>query len=84
MVIKCKKGFPLNTALGEEMIKTLHQISLLKVLRPQLMSKKGGDELLLIILDFFKVDKGEFVKKNNVKRQPEYKDLILFQVKDGN
>ena len=27
---------------------------------------------------------GEFVKKNNVKRQPEYKDLILFQVKDGN
>ena len=28
---------------------------------------------------------GEFVKNNNVKRQPEYKDLILFQVvKDGN
>ena len=26
---------------------------------------------------------GEFVKKNNVKRQPVYKDLILFQVKDG-
>ena len=25
----------------------------------------------------------EFVKKNNVKRQPEYKDLTLFQVKDG-
>ena len=26
-----------------------------------------------------KVDSaGEFVKKNNVKRQPEYKDLILF------
>ena len=27
---------------------------------------------------------GEFVRNNNVKRQPEYKDLILFQVKDGN
>ena len=26
----------------------------------------------------------EFVKNNNVKWQPEYKDLILFQVKDGN
>ena len=30
--------------------------------------------------------KGEFVKKNNVKRQQEYTNLILFQikVKDGN
>ena len=27
---------------------------------------------------------GEFVYKNNVKRQPECKNLILFQVKDGN
>ena len=29
---------------------------------------------------------GEFVKKNNVKRQQEYANLILFQVKlkDGN
>ena len=27
---------------------------------------------------------GEFVKNNNVKRQPECKDLILIQVKDGN
>ena len=30
------------------------------------------------------INNGEFVKNNNVKRQPEYKDLILFQVKDGN
>ena len=29
-------------------------------------------------------ENGEFVKNNNVKRQPEYKDLILFQIKDGN
>ena len=29
-------------------------------------------------------EEGEFFKKNNVKRQPEYKDLILFQIKDGN
>ena len=36
------------------MIKTLHQISLLKQLRPQLMSKKLGDELLPIIIDFLK------------------------------
>ena len=27
---------------------------------------------------------GEFKKKNNVKRQPDYKDLTVFQVKDGN
>ena len=27
---------------------------------------------------------GEFVINNNVKWQPEYKNLILFQVKDGN
>jgi hypothetical protein len=27
---------------------------------------------------------GEFVKNNNVETQPEYKDLILIQVKDGN
>ena len=27
---------------------------------------------------------GEFVKKNNVKRQQEYENLILFQCKDGN
>ena len=27
---------------------------------------------------------GEFVKKNNVKRQQEYDNLILFQLKDGN
>ena len=38
------------------MIKTLHQISLLKELRPVLMSKKLGDELLPMILDFFKSD----------------------------
>ena len=29
-------------------------------------------------------DGGDFVKNNNVKRQPEYKDFILFQFKDGN
>jgi hypothetical protein len=27
---------------------------------------------------------GEFVKKNNVKRQQEYEQIILFQIKDGN
>ena len=30
------------------------------------------------------INNGEFVKNNNVKRQPEYKDLILIQIKDGN
>ena len=29
-------------------------------------------------------ENGEFVKKNNVKRQQEYEKLILFQCKDGN
>ena len=42
------------------------------------IDKDSGDALGLI------EDKGEFVKKNNVKRQPEYKDFILIQVKDGN
>ena len=52
MAIKCKTSFPLNTALGEEMIKTLHQISLLKELRPELMSKK----VVSMLLDFFEAD----------------------------
>ena len=56
LVMKCKTSFPHNTALGEEMIKTLHQISLLKELRPVLMSKKVGDTVLSIILDFFEAD----------------------------
>ena len=30
------------------------------------------------------INNGEFVKNNNVKRQPEYKDSILIQIKDGN
>ena len=54
--MKCKTSFPLNTALGEEMIKTLHQISLLKELRPELMSKKVGDTVLSMILEFFEAD----------------------------
>ena len=33
---------------------------------------------------FIRGQSGEFVKKNNVKRQQEYDNLILFQVKDGN
>ena len=56
LLMKCKTSFPLNTALGEEMIKTLHQISLLKELRPELMSKKVGDTVLSMILDFFEAD----------------------------
>ena len=37
------------------------------------------------VKDWIKGNKNsEFVKKNNVIRQPEYKALILFQVKDGN
>ena len=56
LVMKCKTSFPLNTALGEEMIKTLHQISLLKELRPELMSKKVGDTVVSMLLDFFEAD----------------------------
>ena len=36
------------------------------------------------MLQLAREDEGEFVKKNNVKRQPEYDNLFLFQNKDGN
>jgi hypothetical protein len=56
LVMKCKTGFPLNTALGEEMIKTLNQISIFKEFRPELMSKKVGDTVLSMILEYFEAD----------------------------
>ena len=52
----CKTSFPLNTHLGGELIRTLHQISLLKELRPELMSKKVGDTVLSMILEFFEAN----------------------------
>ena len=56
LLLKCRKRFPLNTALGEALIKSLHQVSLVKELRPQLMSKKGMDPLLPMIFEFFEAD----------------------------
>ena len=56
LLLKCKKKFPLYTALGEEMITTLYQISCTKELRPLLMSKKEGDKLLAMILEFIEAD----------------------------
>ena len=52
LLLKCKKKFPLYTALGEEMITTLYQISCTEELRPLLMSKKVGDRLLSMMLEF--------------------------------
>ena len=44
----------------------------------------GGDCCGTCVNSKYCSECGEFVKNNNVQRQPEYKDLILFQVKDGN
>ena len=56
LLLKCKKKFPLNTALGEALIRAVYQISLVKELRPQLMSKKVGDILFPMIFEFFEAD----------------------------
>ena len=56
LLLKCRKEFPLNTALGEALIRAVYQISLVKELRPQLMSKKVGDTVLSIIFEFFEAD----------------------------
>lgn len=56
LLLKCRKKFPLNTALGEVLISALHQISFVKELRPQLLSKKVGDTLLPMIFEFFEAD----------------------------
>ena len=56
LLLKCRKEFPLNTALGEALIRAVYQISLVKELRPQLMSKKVGDILFPMISEFFEAD----------------------------
>ena len=56
LLLKCKKKFSKNTALEEALIRAVYQISIVKELRPQLMSKKVVDTLLPMIFEFFEAD----------------------------
>ena len=56
LLLKCRKNFPLNTALKEELLLAICNISYVKELRPQLLSKKVGDTLLPMIFEFFKAN----------------------------
>ena len=56
LLLKCRKKFPLNTALKEGLLLAVWNISFVKELRPQLLSKKVGDTLLPMIFEFFKAN----------------------------
>ena len=56
LLLKCRKKFPLNTALKEALLLAVCNISIVKELRPQLLSKKVGDTLLPMIFEFFKAN----------------------------
>ena len=50
-----------------------------------LKEKKTSEAFNDMLTNRMQVEEGgEFVKKNNVKRQEEYEKLISFQSKDGN
>ena len=56
LLLKCRKKFPLNTALKEALIEAVYRISIVKELRPQLLSKKVCGTLFQMIFEFFEAD----------------------------